>query len=156
MPGRRRRRANRWVVAGLILLVAVGAVTIVRTLTRSARQDARRASLRDDLRAGRAAVDSCRTAVAAQESAFQAFDRQVDSLRHAVRLYESADTAGVAADEYDSYIATFDRYNAAVPEWRARADSLRARSERCRALARRHNRLTDSVRDLIEAETPPP
>jgi len=110
------------------------------------------ASLRDSLRASRAAADSCQRALSYEEALFRDYDERVDSLRNRVRHYESLDPEGVPADSYEVYLETFDRYNDAVPAWRERADTLQTRWAECRTLIEDHNELADSVRTLLVEE----
>ena len=107
------------------------------------------APLREDLAVFRAAADSCNDAYALLEEDFRLYEARVDSLRQAVRDYESHDPNGVPGEEYPAYLETFDAYNEAVPEWEARTDSLETQRDRCRSLTERHNALADSARGRL-------
>lgn len=148
LPGPRARA--RLIPSLIVLAILVAAVLIERLFMSSGTDEARLSRLRQEIRAARVEADSCMAVLRSEDARFQAFDRRVDSLRESVRTYESMDTAGVPAEEYERYLDAFDAYNEAVPVWRERADSLRARSARCRTLVEHHNLLADSLRPLIE------
>lgn len=136
------------VVAGLVAVLAGGGYVAWDLLGPPTPRE-RLTSLRDTLRARRAAADSCRRVLSYEEASFQDYDERIDSLRERVRGYEALDPEGVPADSYGIYLEAFDRYNDAVPGWEARAESLEAVWQECRALVREHNEMADSVRRLL-------
>jgi hypothetical protein len=99
----------------------------------------------------RSEVDSCRVALELEQAAFDRYRASVDSLREAVRAYESLDERGVPAERYDAYLETFRRYNRSLPGWRVRADSLAAHDGVCRDLTVQHNDAAESLREGLEA-----
>lgn len=105
--------------------------------------------LREELRVLRAAADSCRNALDADQMRFDAYDETVDSMQARVRSLEGIDPRGVPADSYDVYLGAFDRYNESVEGWTERADTVRARWERCRVATEEHNVLADSLRRIL-------
>ena len=96
----------------------------------------------------RTAADSCGAALHAEERAFQAYNRNLDSLRARIGGYESLDPRGVPADSYAAYLDHFHRYNTGVELWEAASESLQAHWRACRAIAETHNAVADSARGL--------
>ncbi|MGH7545312.1 MAG: diguanylate cyclase [Gemmatimonadota bacterium] len=96
----------------------------------------------------RSAADSCRTALDAEERAFQAYTRNLDSLRARIGGYESLDPRGVPADSYVAYLEHFNRYNTGVERREAASESLQAHWNACRAVAETHSAVADSARTL--------
>lgn len=142
-----RSQITFMIVAAALILVA----SRVYRATRPPSPSEQLAPLREELALLRAAADSCTDAYAAMESRFRTYEARVDSLRRAVRDYESLHPDGVPGEEYPDYLETFDAYNEAVPHWEARTDSLEAQHDQCRLLTERHNALADSARGrLIE------
>ena len=146
MSGRRRL-----VTIVLVLTALFAAIGVLREMSGAGRQRRQVEGLREELRALRAAADSCAAALAQEDARFRAFDAEIDSLRRAVRSYEAQHEDGVLAKDYEAYLETFDRYNAGVPVWEDRADSLRSHWAACRAVTERHNELVESLRE----PTPP-
>lgn len=135
------------IVAAALILVAGR----IYRLTRPPSPAEELAPLRAELALFRVAADSCTTEYAALEEDFRRYEARLDSLRRAVREFESLDPNGVPGEEYPEYLEAFDAYNEAVPEWGARTDSLEAQHERCESLTEQHNALADSARSrLIE------
>lgn len=135
------------------VLLGTGALVVLAggwTLLEERRTRDELEGLRSELRALRAAADSCQVAVAQEEMLFRDYDRRVDSLRAEVTDYESLHPEGVPADTYSVYLETFDRYNDAVPAWRMQVESLRAHWEACRETVDAHNRHADSLRLRLE------
>lgn len=133
------------IVAAALILVA----SRVYRATRPPPPAYELAPLRQELALFRAAADSCNDAYAVLEADFRRYEARVDSLREAVRDYESRDPDGVPGEAYPEYLETFDAYNDAVPEWEARTDSLATQRDRCRSLTERHNALADSARGRL-------
>jgi hypothetical protein len=105
--------------------------------------------IREDLRVLRAAADSCKSALEADQLRFETFDDRLDSMRTRVRDLEAIDARGVPADSYSVYLGAFDRYNDSISGWTTRADTVRARWERCLAVTEEHNLLADSLRRIL-------
>lgn len=139
----RRLHPIVWLVAALLALL------LATDILRSRRRADEIAPLRENLRALRAAADSCRMALTGEEARLDAFDARLDSIRRRVRELESLDPRGVPADSYQTYLSAFDAYNDSVATWSGRADTLRSRWERCLAITEEHNELADSVRALL-------
>jgi hypothetical protein len=148
MPLSDRFRKPSRVLLLMVVAVLLGSVLLeVRRQTRPARPPT---ELRTGLLRARAAADSCVAALAAEEERFRAFGARVDSMREAVRGFETLDPAGVPVDSYARYLAAFDSYNAAAAAWPARADSLRAHWAACRDATELYNALVDSLRRLTQ------
>lgn len=148
LPTGRRRRLM--ILAGIVVVLG-GLLVLLTTALDRQREAEELQALVDTIAALRSASDGCRGELARAEAEFRHFQSDVDSLRARISRYEELDPEGVPADEYDAYLETFDRYNASAREWESRADSLRAYEGGCRALVERHNLLTDSLRDRVEA-----
>lgn len=150
MPPTRGRGLPRGVIALLAIAGALFAAAILRFTIASNDPHERLYAVRAELRALRAAADSCRSAVEDEEVRFRAYDQQLDSLRGRVDRLESLDPRGVPADSYDIYLEAFESYNRGVPGWEAAAESLEAHWRSCRRVVRRHNTVADSARALAE------
>lgn len=133
------------IVAAALILVA----SRVYRATRPPPLSEQLAPLREELALMRAAADSCNDAYAVMEANFRVYEARLDSLRQAIRDYESLDPNGVPGEEYPEYLETFDAYNEAVPEWEARTDALEAQRVRCLPLTEQHNALADSARGRL-------
>lgn len=137
---------------GLFLVLAIfatAAVAIVVVRVASPPDPRQRfEALRGELQDLRAASDSCREAVAAEEARFRSYSGQLDSLRARVREYEALDPRGVPADSYAAYLETFQTYNRGVPRWNATAETLQAHWGACREITESHNAVADSARRL--------
>lgn len=136
-------------MTALVVLVAGVGIWTVTGEVRAGGERRRMQSLVESMREARVALDSCRTSLGEEQTAFRAFDHGVDSLKQALEDFESAG-GRVPAARYDAYLSTFERYNAAVPEWQERADSLRAHWRTCSELTRRHNEIVDTLRELAQ------
>jgi hypothetical protein len=115
--------------------------------------------LRRGIYTARLAADSCRGSLLLEESAFRDFGSALDSLRGAVRDFESMDPRGVPEAQYRDYMERFNAYNDSVAGWEVRAQTLRDNETACRALVEEHNALSDSLRRrLVDegTEVPPP
>lgn len=135
------------IVAAALILVAGR----VYRMTRPPSPSEELAPLREELALFRAAADSCNAEYEALEEDFRRYEARLDSLKNAVREFESLDPNGVPGEEYPEYLEAFDAYNEAVPEWEERTDSLESRRARCESLTEQHNALADSARSrLIE------
>ena len=133
----------------LLLLTALGAAALALLwirLTDSPTPRERLEELRQELVILRAAADSCRDALAAEEASFQSYRAELDSLRARVRAYEALDPRGVPADSYDAYLALFEEYNRGVLRWDAVSETLQAHWRECRGIAETHNVVADSAR----------
>lgn len=129
----------------LAVAALAGGITLVRWLSLPP-EDTRLTALLADAERLRDDADACAGALAVEETRFREFDREVDSLRAALREYETAGVRRtVPADQYDDYMALFERYNEAVPHWHARADSLREQWARCRGVAEEHNNVVEAA-----------
>jgi hypothetical protein len=142
----------------LFVGVALGVAVVLATLRggAGAEGDPRVSALLEHAALLRAAADSCRAELEAEESAFHAFDAQVDSLRRSVRDRETAAGARrtVPAAEYDDYLELFEAYNASVDAWHARADTLRHRWAVCRQLSASHNAVMEEAAMLHYRTSP--
>ncbi len=136
---------RRWLVAVVVVVVAAAGIWTVTRKVRAGGERRRLQALVVAMHEARASVDSCRTALAEEQTDFRAFDRAVDSLRQQLSEYESS-AGRVPAEVYDAYLTAFEEYNARIPDWQARADSLRAHWSGCSELTRRHNLIVDTVR----------
>ncbi len=149
------------VVMAAISVVALAIIALVDLLTPVPPTEHLH-RLRLELRALRTAADSCRAALAREQAELRASDARLDSLRRAIRFYESLDPRGVPADSYDIYMNAFEAYNAGVPGRAAAGDTLAAHWRACTEIVVRHNAIADSARavarqlGLIPAEDAPP
>lgn len=139
--------ATRRVVLAAAALGLLGLGAWIAVAYVQPRREAR--EMRDELRAQRRVVDSCRMALSRAEADFREYDETVDSLRDRVRSYEDLHEEGVPADSFRAYLRAVDRYNEAVPRWESRAEDLQERNLTCRNAVRRHNALADSLRELL-------
>lgn len=146
------KQLPRGVVAMLILSALALVIILVSELLvpPSPREQLRSMSPR--LQRLRAAADSCRAAVTAEQSRILSSDARFDSLRDRITYFEGLDPRGVPADSYDAYIEAFDQYNRGVPRRAAAGDSLEVHWDACRDIIEAHNVLADSVRALAEGE----
>jgi hypothetical protein len=134
--------------AAAALLLAVG-LWAVRLAGQPA-ENAELVALLAEADSLRGAADACTAALKEDEAHFREFDREVASLRAAVRAHESpgGGRRTVPAEEYAAYLELFERYNAAVPDWHAQADSLRGRWTVCRAVAEKQNAVLERAAAL--------
>lgn len=135
------------VITGTIALVAILVMVLVDLFRPVSPQDRLRA-LRDEMAALRAAADSCRLVLEAEEAAIRASDARLDSLRRRIDFFESLDPRGVPSDSYDVYIRAFNEYNSRIPARAAAGDTLGAHFDSCREITERHNLVADSALDL--------
>lgn len=135
---------------GVLTLLAGGAVAFQILGPPSPREqiDEARATLREL----RAEAESCRTGVREEEAAFRRYEGEVSALRDRIRALESLHPEGVPGDSYQVYLETVNNFNLAVPDWDGRADTLQAGWETCRSAVEAHNRMADSVLQMLETE----
>lgn len=149
-PGGRGRPSR----AAWVLLTVVGAAAIALLflyLTHSTSPRERLEGMRHELHALRAAADSCRDAVGAEEARFRAFRSELDSLRDLVRDYEALDPRGVPADRHAAYLEIVAEYNRGVGRWEAVSEDLLANWRACRDLTELHNAVADSAGRLADS-----
>ena len=76
----------------------------------------------------------------------------VGAMRARVDSFEALDPRGVPEDQYEAYMESFDNYNDSVAAWEERAGRLRTSEVACRTTIEDHNRLSDSLRAVLDAE----
>jgi hypothetical protein len=106
--------------------------------------------LRDQLTALRGETATCQGALIEEEAALHQFTAQVDSLHSALTAYQESN-GGVPQAKYTEYLKALDGYKAAFADWELRADSLHTHLTACQDLAHRHNALSDSIQNRLQA-----
>ena len=140
--------------AGFILVLGILAATVGVRAALSAGTSTRERveSMRERLREQRFAVNSCVSAMGADELAVRIRLADTDSLRSRITALESLHSRGVPADSFPIYLELVDRFNRAVAAWDTLGGQARSRRNECQATVDAHNALTDSLRTLLAAE----
>ena len=107
--------------------------------------------LRTELFAARSAAVRCRESLTNSEARLREFDDVIGDMRARVDSFESLDPRGVPQERYEEYMESFDSYNDSVAAWEDRAGRLRASEAACRTTIEDHNRLSDSLRAVLDA-----
>jgi hypothetical protein len=143
-----RRRRIGILAAAVLLIAAVGLLSVARTLRRPTAIAEQRAVVQEL----RAATDSCHTALAATQGELLAYSEWLDSVRGRVRDMEGLHPRGVPADSYRVYIEKFHTYNDSAAVWEERVAELQQERDECAATTTAHNAAIDSLRVLLQQQ----